>query len=174
MARFDDLMAVVFHNEGGTANAPADHGGLTQYGVTQATYDGYRIAKGLPQQPVTMITHAEATDLYLSDYFTPAQAECYAPPVDLCVFDTAVNSGVGRAVEMLQRVVGCSVDGSAGAQTIAAVAAMDPTTVAVNYCEARKAFYRALVQANPSQRVFLAGWLNRIKYIQQQAGIPVT
>lgn len=174
MSRFDEILAVTFGVEGGNVNNPLDHGGATNLGVTQIAYDNYRHFKGLPQQPVSMCTTAEATDLYDIFYYQESQSECYAAPVDLMVFDCAVNSGVGRAVKMLQQLVGATVDGSAGPGTIAAVAAQDPMDLSARYCESRKAYYRSICLANPSQNIFLNGWLNRVKILQKAAGLPVT
>jgi lysozyme family protein len=36
---FDDALLETLHYEGGIANHPKDRGGLTNYGVTQKTYD---------------------------------------------------------------------------------------------------------------------------------------
>ena len=49
--------------------------------------------------------------------------------VDLMVFDMAVNSGPGRAGKILQRVVGATVDGGIGPQTLGMVAKMEPQDI---------------------------------------------
>lgn len=171
MARYDDIVAITLGREGGTSDNVADHGGLTKAGVTQAEYDSWRLRHNLPQQPVTMITESEEVQLYREDYWAPAQCDSLAPPVDLCVFDTAVNSGVGRAGKILQACVGVVQDGAIGPKTLAAIALVPPMALAAQYCDQREAFYRGIVAINPSQMIFLNGWLNRNNYIRQVCGL---
>ena len=82
--------------------------------------------------------------------------------VDLVVFDVSVNSGPGRAIKMLQAAVHANlVDGIFGPATMKAVGAMAPADIVSRLDVARRAFYRALVDNDPSQGRFLSGWLNR-------------
>lgn len=171
MARFDDCLAVTLGNEGGVSNNPNDHGGLTNMGVTQAVYDAYRTHNGLPLQPVNSISLPEASAIYLLNYWTPARCSFLTEPVDLCVFDTAVNSGAYRAARLLQQCVGTTQDGVIGSKTLAAAAQIAPLILAADYCNAREAFVRGIVANDSTQRVFLAGWLNRINHIRQICGV---
>jgi lysozyme family protein len=173
MSRFDDCLAIIFEEEGGISDNPADHGGLTNYGVAQATYDDWRVKQGLPQQPVTMITRDEAASLYLTEYWQPNSCDQLPQPVDLCMFDTDVNSGDGRGAKLLQAVLGVAQDGDIGPATLAAVAAQDPLTLAANYLDARQAFDREICANNPSQLMFLNGWKNRINGLRKFCGAAV-
>lgn len=172
MARFDDVMQVLFANEGGVSNNAADSGGLTNMGVTQVVYDNYRLQKGLPQQPVTGATLGEATEIYSEQYWAPCKGPQLPIPVDLCVFDAAVNSGVSRAGRMLQASVGATQDGVVGPQTLALVSQAAPVTLAGTFCDMREQFVRAIITANPSQIIFLDGWMNRINRIRHICGVP--
>lgn len=171
MSRYDDCLKVVLGNEGGTSNDPNDHGGLTRSGVTQAAYDRYRIRHGLPQQPVTMITDAELTALYFEDYWTPCLAGTFPAPVDLNVFDTAVNSGPGRAIMILQQAVGVSDDGKWGPASKAAFARLSALDAAERFCDLRETYLRGLVVKDPSQGRFLKGWINRVDRMRKLSGL---
>lgn len=171
MARFDDCLAIVLGNEGGVSNNPNDNGGLTNMGVTQTVYDAYRARYGLPPQVVNLITQSEASAIYLTNYWIPVKAPSLTPPVDLCVFDAAVNSGVYRACRLLQQCVGTTQDGVIGSKTLAAADQIGPLTLASDYCAARETFVRGIVTNDPTQRVFLAGWLNRINRIRHICGV---
>jgi len=173
MARFDDCLAFTLDEEGGYSNNELDHGGATNFGVTQLVYDTYRRRHDSPQQPVTFITRDEAAQLYQEDYWTPIHGDALGAPVDLCVFDLAVNSGVGRAIQLLQAAVDVDVDGGLGPVTLAAVSAQPPLTVAAAVCAQREAFMRGIVERNPSQAIFLHGWLNRVNALRKAAGLPV-
>lgn len=171
MARFDDCLAVILGNEGGVSNNPIDTGGLTNMGITQPVYDDYRAHHGLPLQPVTFVTLDEASAIYLASYWTPARGQSLEQPVDLCMLDMAVNSGVYRAARLLQQCVGVVQDGILGPKTLAAAAKVDPLKLAADYCSARVAFVQGIVAANPEQRIFLNGWINRINHIRHVCGI---
>ena len=75
----------------------------------------------------------------------------------------SVNSGPDRALRMLQQAVGVNlVDGIFGPATMKAVAAMASTDIVTRLNRARRAFYRSLVDRDPSQGRFITGWLNRV------------
>lgn len=174
MARFDDCLKFLVSPtiEGGYSNVAQDHGGATNYGVTQATYDQYRLAQGLPQQPVSSITYDEVATVYRRGYWDAVRGDELAIPLDVCLFDFAINSGPGRAIKTLQHVVGCAPDGNFGPSTLAAIQAFTPLAAATQLCDAREQFVRAIVAQNPSQQIFLHGWLNRIANLRAFAGLP--
>jgi lysozyme family protein len=171
MARFNDCLAFTLGIEGGYSNNAADHGGSTNFGVTQAVYDTYRHRIGLPLQPVKFITLDDASEIYLDDYWTPAHCAIIPQPLDLCVFDTSVNYGVTRSIMLLQQSVGVDDDGDYGRESQAAVAAAAPLILAAKFCDAREAFYKGIVARNPSQAVFLDGWINRINSLRKACGV---
>lgn len=175
MARFDDCLAFVLGPsvEGGTSNNPADRGGLTRSGVTQNTYDLYRHAQGLPQQPVTMITSDEICAVYLTYFWTPCKAPLLPVPLDLCMFDMTVNSGQGNASRNLQRSLGVVADGVVGPATIAAANDGDPMAFASAFIDTRDSFYRQVVANDPTQQRFIVGWLNRNNTLRAACGLPL-
>lgn len=100
---FRTALDFVLRWEGGFSDHPLDPGGATNYGVTQATFDAYRRKAGLPTRSVRDITRAEVEDIYFEGYWLRAGCEQIAPPaLALCVFDAAVNSGVGAALKWLK------------------------------------------------------------------------
>lgn len=147
--------------EGGYVNHPADRGGETNKGVTTATYRGYRQRKGLPVQSVRAITDAEVREIYESQYWIPAQCSVMQRPLAIVHFDTAINFGVGGAAMFLQDLLNVSIDRSIGPITRAAIAKADHASVARRYCQARIDYRYRRVNADPTQQVFLRGWLNR-------------
>jgi lysozyme family protein len=165
-ARFDYCMDIVFGNEGGVSNDPNDNGGLTNLGVTQTSYDSYRRKMGLPLQPVTYCTKAEASDLYAQFYWATIYGDKMPVPVDLCMFDTSVNSGPGRSMMILQQAMSITADGVYGPATAARISMFPPTQLAGLHCDARELYVRGIVENNATQAKFLNGWLNRINHIR--------
>ena len=171
-SRFDASLPFILRWEGGFVDHPADRGGATNKGVTQRVYDAWRARQGQPPRSVRLIEEPEVQAIYESDYWVPPRCDLLSGPLDLVHFDTAVNMGPGRAVRFLQSAVRCPVDGDFGPSTALAVASCDAGEAVLAYCDAREAFYRTLVARKPDQGVFLKGWLNRLRALRAEAGLP--
>lgn len=160
----DKALDFLLAEEGGWSNHKADTGGATMYGVTQATYNTYRKAKGLPTQSVRKITHDEARDLYDKMYWKEARCDRLPWPISYMVFDAAVNSGPSRGVKWMQQGIGVKDDGVVGPGTIARaneVVDNGDGMALYNIIDARATFLARLVQGKPSQAAFLLGWWRR-------------
>lgn len=168
-ARLAAALAFVLRWEGGYVNHPNDPGGATNKGVTQRTYDAWLLRQGRPRQPVAQIADDEVHAIYEADYWLAARCDQLPAPLDLVVFDTAVNMGVGRAVRFLQHAVGERDDGEFGPLTREAVLAADPREAARTFCDRREWYYGELVRKNGKLAVFLNGWLNRLNALRREA-----
>lgn len=169
---FDRALRFVLRWEGGYVDHPADPGGRTNKGVTQRVYAAWRAARRLPQRDVKLIGDDEVHAIYLDDYWRRACCGELPHPLDMAIFDTAVNMGVKRATCLLQESVGCKADGRFGPATRKAVAGCDPGTGLVAFCNAREAFYRRLVATRPPMSVFLKGWMSRLDALRRDCGLP--
>ena len=167
MDRFEYCLGVALGFEGGVADNKADRGGLTNCGVTQRAYDSFRAGKSLQKRPVTLITDAEIKTLYVEGYWLPAKCNALPPPVDLALFDVAVNSGPKRAIKMLQKALALPDDGVFGPATAKALSSAAPVQTAMCLLDAREDFYHAIVAADAGQLVFLKGWLNRTEKLRR-------
>jgi len=147
-ASFEEAYAFIRKWEGGYVHDPDDRGGATNMGITQATYDRYRRDHGLPPQDVRHITEEEAEAIYRQYYWEASGAGALPRPLGLVHMDTAVNMGVERAGTFL-----------AEAQRRHPA---DPRAAVEAYLDLRLGRYLELAQ-DPSQRKFLAGWLNRLR-----------
>jgi len=169
---FEQSIPFVLRWEGGFVDHPADPGGRTNQGITQQVYDRWRARQGLPARDVKLVDQGEVHAIYEADYWVPPRCDLLQSPLELVQFDTAVNMGVGRAVRLLQRCVGCGVDGDFGPQTERAVASCDAGDAVRRYCDAREAYYRNLAEKRPDLKVFLKGWLNRLNALRREVGLP--
>jgi lysozyme family protein len=163
---FDSVaLPLVLSYEGGFNNDPVDKGGATNKGITQATYDTFRLKQGEYSQDVRLITDAEVRSIYYEWYWLQCKCDLLMYPLNVAVFDFNVNSGA-NAAKVLQRMLSLTDDGIIGKDTIHAVALKTPdtqTTVAFTkeYVAARKQYYKDIVTNKPSQHKFYTGWMNR-------------
>lgn len=172
MSRYDECLKFVLRWEGSFVNDPCDHGGATNRGVTTAVYDEWRTRKGYDKQSVAKITDAEVWSIYNEQYWCPCRASVLPQPLDLAVFDAAVQHGVGRSVKWLQELVGAPIDGSFGPQTMQAVDYFIRLTGIENitslFLKRRDSFYEHIVENDPSQVRFERGWANRMLSLRKE------
>lgn len=166
MSAFSEALARAVRYEGGFVDHPADKGGATNKGVTQVTYDAYRIRHKKPTQSVRAIDDDEAHNIYFELYWSPAKCiaieASHRPLLAQAHFDAAINHGVGNAAKMLQRSLGVLDDGAIGPVTIAAVAQCDDVLTTSRYLDERALFFARIVEGNASQGVFIEGWTARV------------
>ncbi|WP_330220294.1 glycosyl hydrolase 108 family protein, partial [Sulfitobacter sp. HI0040] len=84
-------------------NNRKDPGGATNMGIIQRTYDAYRKLIGLARRSVRYITPTERDTIYKTQFWDKVLGDRLPSGVDYAVYDFAVNSGVKRASEYLQR-----------------------------------------------------------------------
>lgn len=144
--------------EGGYSDNPKDPGGATMKGITQATFNSWNARHGVAQAPVKTISDATVAAIYKADYWTRLDCDDMPAGVDLCLFDAAVNSGVGGATAWAQGVVGLPTDGDFGPKTKAAILAADPETFIRGFNSHRLATLKRL----PTWSTFGKGWAARI------------
>lgn len=75
----------------GYSNDPNDPGGETKYGISKKAY---------PKLDIKNITLSDALNLYYTDYWYVAKGLEF--PLNVCVFDCAVNQGTKTATQFLQ------------------------------------------------------------------------
>lgn len=167
---FETALAFTLPTEGGFVNDPDDSGGATNHGITQVTYDRYRLSLHEMNQSVQSITDDEVSAIYEQVYWTPAH--CAEMPLQLavCHFDWAVNHGVAGAIKTLQQVLSVADDGVFGPQTSSrlqqSARASNLPILIGDYLDARRAWYEQRVMDVPSQMKFKAGWLHRVNDLQ--------
>ena len=151
-------------HEGGFVNHPKDPGGMTNLGVTKKVWDDWT-GGNADEQEMRSLTPDKVAPLYKKRYWDAIKCDDLPSGIDLCVFDCAVNSGVSRAVRILQRILGVKDDGVIGAVTISAVTAIPVDDLIERYTEERQDFLESL----PTFSVFGKGWTTRVAQVETQA-----
>lgn len=94
MDNFETAVNLTLEKEGILSDHKDDAGGLTKYGISQAAY---------PKLDIAALTKEEAVKIYKRDYWDKAMCGEIPYPLDVILFDTAVNHGVDKAVKSCRR-----------------------------------------------------------------------
>jgi hypothetical protein len=171
MSNFDFALQFVLKAEGGYSNHPNDRGGQTNYGITQSTLNDAK-KLGIIDNNVSSVkdlTLDDAKKIYKEMYWDKINGDALPADLSIALFDTAVNMGDKTSVKMLQEILGVTQDGIIGPQTLAAIQNYNGNLVD-NFLDAREARYETIAK-QPSQGVFLKGWLNRVRTLRDYINI---
>lgn len=169
--KVDKMIDDIIRREGEYVDHPNDRGGPTKYGITQKTlsqYLGYAAVKSDVQNLDIEVARA----IYEKNYYMAPGIYKLPEPIQAFIFDSAVNHGPRRALKFVQSVCNqagvepaTSVDGAMGPNTLRAVNWTNEQMGDVfltALIEERRNYYLLIVANNPSQEVFLRGWMNRV------------
>jgi lysozyme family protein len=175
-----ELISELIEREGGYVNHPADKGGPTRFGITEAVARAHGYAGPMAQLP-----RDEAVAIYRRLYWLRPRFDQIGervPRVAAELFDTGANMGPAVAATFLQRALTAlnrggtdypdlTPDGRVGPMTIAALDSFLAArgkergeTVLLRALEALQGErYLRLAEKRPANEAFLYGWLaNRI------------
>lgn len=86
---FEKAVEVVLDFEGRYyENDPTDPGGETKFGISKKAY---------PDVNIKDLTEEQAKEIYYRDYWQKTGCDELSYPLDIVIFDTAVNMGIGKA-----------------------------------------------------------------------------
>ena len=177
--KFLKCMKIVFAHEGGYSNDKDDAGGKTNFGITEATL---KVAnkRGITKiTDVRNLTRDICEDIYVDMYWNMSKCKTYVFPLDLIVFDTAINCGTSRAIQFLQEAINMLydykvlvVDGIYGKQTKKYVDSSTDTSNKIKilcniYLDVRTNYYQLISKKRPANKKFLKGWLNRVASLRK-------
>lgn len=150
---FDTAFAKLLGHEGDFSNHPADPGGATRFGITEAVAREVGYRGDMRDLPLEL-----AKRIYLERYWKPISADDLPPGIRYAVFDAAVNSGPRQAVRWLQRALGVPDDGILGPRTLTAAYAQNADALRARILAQRLRFMTHL----PNWQPFSRGWARRI------------
>jgi len=156
-SNYDKCLETILHHEGGYVNHPKDPGGETNLGVTKRVYQEHGGTKDMKDLVVE-----DVAPIYKKGYWDRIKGDDLPGGLDLCVFDFGVNAGPARAAKFLQSMIGTTVDGGIGPNTLAKVEEYireNGEHEAVNkYQEMRQRYYTELKTFD----TFGRGWTRRV------------
>lgn len=174
-----NLIEDVIAREGGYVNHPADRGGATRWGITEAVARAHGFRGDMKAFP-----REEAVRIYERIYWVRPgfdRLASVAPALAAELFDTGINMGPSVAVAFLQRALNALNRGASDYPDLVPSARVDDATVAalgvflakrkprgesvlVKALEALQGErYLDLAERRPANEAFLYGWLaNRL------------
>jgi lysozyme family protein len=161
---WEEALKHILKYEGGYVNHKDDPGGRTNLGVTQRVWEDWT-GKPATEEDMRGLTVAMVSPLYKKRYWDAVRGDDLPSGVDLCVFDCAVNAGVGRASKFLQQAVGVTADGQIGPMTVAATTAKPAEEVIDAFCNLRETHYKSL----STFATFGKGWMNRLGAVEAES-----
>lgn len=171
----EDLIDAVIDREGGYGDHPADRGGPTRFGITEAVARANGYAGAMRSLP-----RGDAVAIYRRLYWIRPgfdRVSASAPRIAAELFDTGINMGPAVATGFLQRALNALnrgatdypdmlLDGRVGPATLTALDAFlarrkpGGETVLLKAIEALQGErYVALAESRPANEAFLYGWL---------------
>lgn len=167
--------------EGKWSNHKNDKGGVTCCGIARAknpdcsiwTYVDKLLSRGISLADAEKIARSDPYFMQLVEAFYRGKywniPKCDTLPAlwRYPIFSCAVNCGEFKAIELLQKALGVEADGIFGPKTRYAVSHADINPTLTIFYQLWEKRYYEIVAKDPTQAVFLNGWLNRIKAVQK-------
>ena len=154
---YDKCLETILHHEGGYVNHPKDPGGETNLGVTKRVYQEHGGTKDMKDLLVE-----DVAPIYKKGYWDKMKCDDIPSGLDLCLFDFGVNAGPGRAAKFLQQMIGTTVDGGIGPNTLAKleeyIRENGEHEAVKKYQEMRQKYYESL----STFATFGKGWTRRV------------
>lgn len=161
---WDKAFELLMSNEGEFQSDPKDRGNWTsgKIGVGELKGTKYGIcAMAYPELDIPNLTLHDAKAIYYRDYWLRCKCDKLPDCLSIAVFDYAVNSGIKRAIKTLQKVLGVTVDGIIGNQTIGASTSKPLRETLKKYQDERLDF---LISLESFSR-YGKGWTNRVNRV---------
>lgn len=169
MANFKKYVPRLLQLEGGYVDHPDDKGGPTNRGVTLRTYQDH-FGQHKTVVDLKNLSHEEWEHIMKTGYWDKCKADqIESQAVAEITVDWCINSGM-VGLRRVQELVGAKPDGIAGPITLSLINSSDPRLLFERIKAARNQFYINRVKLNPSQKVFMPGWMNRLGLFEYYEG----
>lgn len=174
---FSRAMDFVIEWEGREGEVTRDTGGWTKYGISlrflrQARLDLDRDGD-VDKDDVLWVDYKAACDIYYR-YFWQLGCSALPWPVNLVVFDAAVNCSPRRSARWLQRAINRQLphdplieDGVIGPKTLHRLNQTDLKELVKAALQFRLEYYQDLGR-HPKHAPFLEGWKNRVEDLKEE------
>nr|DAM03133.1 MAG TPA: Lysozyme [Caudoviricetes sp.] len=168
MAKIELLVHKILQWEGGFANHPNDKGGATNKGVTLSTWKKVGYDKDgdgcIDVSDLKLLTDEDVEKKVLKPFYWDRWKadDINNQSIANLLVDWVWASGV-YGIKYPQEVLGVIADGIVGNKTLSAVNDYpNQEELFQKLWDRRKQHFESIVHRDPSQKVFLKGWMNRL------------
>ena len=172
MADSSKLVSFILSSEGGYSDKKNDKGGATKYGITLATWRKVGYDKNgdgvINKEDIRLLTEDDFHRVFKKNYWNACKGDLINDQsVANMLVDFAYNSGVSRASRFIQKIVGVTADGIIGNKTIVAINSYPrgQRQLFATLKQRRVSYLKGVVIADPTQKKFYNGWMNRVSAI---------
>ena len=178
-ADYRKYVPFVLRWEGGVSNNAADRGGLTYKGITYTTYNALCkiVLKKEPNREHFLNLTDEEVGLFVKHYWDKSTNNNQIKSQKIAEAITSWHWGSGKLgliwyQRMLNKEYNCDLedDGVIGNASIVAINSIDADDLFRMSIKYRRERFYTIVNNNPSQRIFLKGWLNRLRDFAERHG----
>jgi len=186
MADFLKYWPKLVEVEGYWANDLEDRGGATWMGISYNNYPAWSgwavIESALPDfkhatakianpilKPNSDLLNKVQTFYKKSQWDVLNADQITNQSIASFLVDWGINTGMSIPAKKVQKILGLKEDGDVGPKTIAAINAANGPDLFAKLQAARETYYRAIVEAHPSDAKFLSTWLARNKSFSYSA-----
>lgn len=156
----EQFITDILAREGGYVDDPADRGGATNFGITQAVYEDWK-GRSVTKEEIRNMPRSDARQIYEAQYVQPWMFAIDWTRIFEHLLDMGVNHGIGGASRILQRALKVKADGQVGPMTKAAFMDADKSYLPNRLIAERAIYYAQIVESNPTQSRFIEGWIRR-------------
>ena len=177
---FYTLMSLEFNSPKDALHKNPNEKGLTFMGIYEAAHPNWQgwgqvraainTYGDLEKASVALYNDDDLVELvgkfYKTNYWNAMRLDeinSYQKQAEMFIF--GVNAGCKNAIKAAQKVVGVTMDGILGANTLAAINAYNEVSFDKDYDRAEIAYYRAIISANPTLDRYERGWINRAEKV---------
>ena len=158
---FEKIIEKILKNEGGFIDNKNDKGGVTNYGISLKFLKA--INEKATYEDIKKLSKEQAVLLYKQHFYLKNNLN-KINDLKICYYllDMCINHGSKKAIIILQSCLeSVKIDGVCGKETINKTNEVFSTPLLNKLIEKRVEFYNNIVKSNPTQKVFLKGWLRR-------------
>lgn len=175
MANHMDIVPFFYKWEGGLSRDKMDSASIYPCPTPLNGVGGYHTNKGVTYKAwVSVFGHSKDDrflnmndedwgDIFKGSYWDKVKGdEIQYQSIANVLVSWAWGSGSVTAIKQMQKVLGISVDGIIGKQTLNSIHNSNERELFDKCVKAREAFFRYICKTRPSNKKFLKGWLNRL------------
>lgn len=161
MSNFEAAFKHIIDVEKGYSAHKADNGGSTKFGISQRFLSKW-LGRPVSIDEIKALSIPAVRVIYKTAFWDEMKLDDLPAGLSLAVFDQAVNRGAPNAVLQLQGALGIQQDAIMGPVTRGLAMSANERELIWKFILQSQTAYCRIVQNDPSQVLFISGWMARL------------